>query len=244
MSGFLSLAACKSTTSDPETKPPTAGDTGAETDGADAGDAGDAGDTGDAGDASAADEGPSRGQEALAILDALQQKIDDESETKADRKQAHEQILEWDDGSVEYAFARAALAGRRAQAQGMKAGGLVEEAEAYAMKAIEKDPSFRDGASQRMLGSLYVLAPGRMVKHGDSEKGLEMLEQDVEAHPDRADSHLRVAEGYIALDDPDPAFPHLCFCLKAKDSMGGEDQRLLAQLIKDVGGEATLGCGG
>ncbi len=242
MSGLLAVAACKSTTSDPETNPPTGGETGGEaTNGVPDGDAGDAGDTGVA---AAEETGPSRGQEALAVLDALQKKIDDESETKADRKQAHEKILEWDDGSAEYAFARAALAGRRAQAQGMKAGGLVEEAEAYALKSIEKDPELREGAAQRLLGSLYVLAPGRMVKHGDSEKGLEMLEKDVEAHPERADSHLRVAEGYIALDDPEPAFSHLCFCLGAKDSMGGEDQRLLAQLIKDVGGEATLGCGG
>lgn len=245
MSVSLVLAfgvACKSTTT-PETQPP--GDTSAS--------ASAEGETGDAvtpeGDGSGEPAGESGGdamtggQRALAVLDALQKKIDDDTETKSDRKQAHEQILEWDDGSAEYAFARAALAGRRAQAQGMKAGGLVEEAESFARRSIERDPGLREGAAQRLLGSLYVLAPGRMVQHGDSESGLEMLEEDVEAHPDRADSHLRVAEAYIALDDPEPAFPHLCFVLKAKGSIGGEDQRLLAQLIKDVGGESTLGCG-
>ena len=62
-----------------------------------------------------------------------------------------------------------------------------------------------------MLGTLYVIAPGALVKHGDSERGLELLEGLVSEHPEIVENHLRLAEAYIALGDPDPAGPS-CAC--------------------------------
>lgn len=182
------------------------------------------------------------GKRALAVYDELQKKIDAGSDTKTDRRWAYDRILTWDDKTAAYAFARAALAGRRAQSQGLSARHYVAEAEKYALESIERDPNFRDGAARRLLGSLYVLAPPRMVDHGDSEKGLEMLEEDVAAYPDRPESHLRLAEAYIALGDIEPGLPHLCDALASADALGGEDRRLLDKLIIEVGGAEVLGC--
>ncbi len=186
----------------------------------------------------------SGGEQAMAVYRALEAKIDAGEDTKDDRKQAYGEVVELDDGSNDYAFARAALAGRLAQARGLKAGKLVTEAETYARRVLEADPDYGEGAVVRMLGSLYVNAPARLVKHGDSETGLEMLEKEVSDHPDRVESRLRLAEAYVALGDPEPSFPHLCACIQNRASFGGDNQRLLGRLVDEVGGEEALGCGG
>ncbi len=186
----------------------------------------------------------SGGEQALEIYRALEAKIDAGEDSKADRKDAYNKVVELDDGSNDYAFARAALAGRLAQARGVKAGKLVTEAESYARRVLEAEPDYGEGAVVRMLGSLYVNAPARLVKHGDSETGLEMLEKEVSGHPDRVESRLRLAEAYVALGDPEPSFPHLCACIQNRTSFGGDNQRLLGRLVDEVGGEEALGCGG
>jgi len=190
------------------------------------------------------DPGVSGGQQALEVYRALEAKIDAQTDSKADRKQAYGQVADLDDGSADYAFARAALAGRLAQARGLKAGKLVTEAESFARRVLEAEPDYGEGAVIRLLGSLYVNAPARLVKHGDSETGLSMLEKEVEAHPDRVESRLRLGEAYIALNDPEPSFPHLCICIQNRATFAGDNQRLLARLVDEVGGEEALGCGG
>jgi hypothetical protein len=99
--------------------------------------------------------------------------------------------------------------------------------------SFTKDPNFRRGAAQRMLGTLYVLAPGFMLKHGDSEEGLELLEQLVKKWPADIENHLRVAEAYIALGDDESAVDHLCFCLERKRDFRLDDRELLEKLIED-----------
>ena len=49
--------------------------------------------------------------------------------------------------------------------------------------------------------NVFWISPS-LIKHGDSETGLELLEAEVKAHPERLVSQLRLAEAYIALGDP------------------------------------------
>lgn len=181
-------------------------------------------------------------RDALALSDALERLIDEQKASEADREAAYEAVKRMEQPTAAYAFARAALAGRLAQMRGLSAIGLVGEAEQYARLSRQRDPSFRDGAATRMLGTLYVLAPGSLVKHGDSETGLELLEELVEQRPELVENHLRVAEGYVALGDPEPAFEHLCLCLERRDALRPDDQRLLAKIVEDAGGKAELDC--
>jgi len=213
---LLSLVGCKpqaSTTGGAETTPPAGG------------------------------EAEIKGPSALEVYDALEASIAAGDDSRSGRDDAYVQIMKIeDDGSAAYAFSRAAVAGRVAEKRGLQAGGLVAEAEAWARKAREIEPDFREGAATRMLGTLYVMAPPRMVEHGDSETGLEILEEEVEAHPERSEGRVRLAEAYIALGDPEPALPHLCAALGGRETMAGAERELLKRLVDEAGGEESLGC--
>jgi hypothetical protein len=181
-------------------------------------------------------------RDALALSDELERLIDLQKATEDDREAAYHAVKQWEEKTAAYAFARAALAGRLAQVRGLSAIGLVAEAERYARLSMKLDAGFRDGAATRMLGTMYVLAPAALLEHGDSETGLELLEQLVDDRPDLLDNHLRVAEAYVALGDPDPAFEHLCRCQAERAKLRADAQRLLDKLIEDAGGLAELGC--
>lgn len=181
-------------------------------------------------------------RDAVALSDALEQLIDEQKATEADREAAYEAVKRFENASAEYAFARAALAGRLAQVRGLSAISLVGEAERYARLSRERAPNFRDGAATRLLGTLYVLAPASLVEHGDSETGLLLLEELLDKQPELLENRLRVAEAYVALDDPDPAFEHLCLCLKRRSELRPDAQRLLMQIVEDAGGRQELGC--
>lgn len=91
-----------------------------------------------------------------------------------------------------------------------------------------------------MLGTLWVAA-SNYVEHGDSESGVSLLEA-LAAEIPSAKTDLRLAQAYIALGDMESAVAPLCKALAAKDALGGEDARLLKQLVEDAGGSAALGC--
>lgn len=173
--------------------------------------------------------------DALAISDALEALIAEGKDTPADREYAYEQVTAQNGATAEYAFARAAVTGRLVQQRGLRAAHLVADVERWAIRSHEMDPSFRDGAALRMLGTLYVLAPAALLQHGDSEKGLEILERLVKERPHVVENHLRVAEAYIALGDRDPAVPSLCRALADKAKLRRDDQLLLDRLMRDAG---------
>jgi thioredoxin-like negative regulator of GroEL len=173
--------------------------------------------------------------DALALSDALEELIASGQATKADRQFAYDAIRAHVEDTAAYNFARAAVTGRIVQQKGLLAAGLVGDVERYARRSRELDPNFRDGAATRMLGTLYVLAPSALLRHGDSEAGLELLEGLVKSRPDILENHLRVAEAYLALGDPAPATPHLCKCIANKAKLRRDDQALLAKLLEDAG---------
>jgi hypothetical protein len=183
--------------------------------------------------------------DAWAVHEALEQRIAAGGGNEAERASALEKARAApDDGSAAYAYARAAVAGRMAEERGLQALDLLDEIRDWSSKSIERDASFQGMAATRMLGTLHVLA-GRHFKGGDSELGLELLEQvlaEQADHGDAAINHLRVAEAYVALGDPEPAFERLCVSLANRAQLSAEEQRLLDALVADVGGAEVLGC--
>ncbi|HLT35886.1 MAG TPA: hypothetical protein VK034_06365 [Enhygromyxa sp.] len=179
---------------------------------------------------------------AWAVHEALEQRIGQGVDSEADRQAALDKVRAApDDQTAAYAYARASVAGRVAEGRGLKALKILEEMRTWARRSIERDPQFQEMAATRMLGTLLVLA-GQHLDGGDSEEGLELLESVVEAHPDNPVNHLRVAEAYVALGDPEPGFEHLCVALAGRAQLGGEEQRLLEGLVAEVGGAEALAC--
>ena len=173
--------------------------------------------------------------DALATSDALEALIERGADTPADREFAYAAVQKPELDTVAYAFARAAVTGRLVQQRGLSGARQIGEVEFWAQRSRTLDPDFRDGAATRLLGTLYVIAPGSLVEHGDSERGLELLEALVREHPEIVENQLRLAEAYIALGDPDPAGPALCVCLAKRDALRRDDQQLLDQLVATTG---------
>jgi tetratricopeptide (TPR) repeat protein len=181
-------------------------------------------------------------QGAWAIHEALEARIAAGQASEADRVAALDRVREAaDDGSAAHAYARASVAGRVAEGRGLQALALLEEMREWAEASIQRDPDFEGMAAKRLLGTLYVLA-GRHLSKGDSEQGLELLEEVVEKHPDVARNHLRLGEGYVALGDAESGFEPLCQAQAGRATLTRDEQKLLDQLIEDAGGAAVLGC--
>ena len=179
---------------------------------------------------------------ALALSDALEDLIAKGTDTEQDRDTAYDLVQKLPTNTAADAFGRAAIAGRVAEKKGAVAlfstdrnpSSLVAEAEEFAVKSRDMDPSFRDGAATRMLGTLYVLAPADMLKHGDSEDGLAMLEGLAKAKPDVIVNQLRLAEAYIALSDKEPARAPLCKCQAVRSTLRRDDQALFDRLAAEL----------
>lgn len=170
----------------------------------------------------------------LEIADELEGAIASGRATAVDRRRAYEALASSEPGTAESALARAMVAGRLAQQEGLSAPRLIAEVERYARKSAELDPTLRSGGALRLLGTLYVMAPAALLEHGDSERGLELLQSVVERWPEQPENHLRLAEGYLALGDPEPARPHLCFCAERRAELRRDHQRLLDELLEQA----------
>jgi hypothetical protein len=173
--------------------------------------------------------------DALAVSDALEALIAAGQDAPADREYAYEVVQQHTEDTAAALFARADVTGRLVQQRGFLAAHLVPDIERAARRSRQLDPTFRDGAATRLLGTLYVIAPAAVLEHGDSEQGIELLEGLVAAHPEVMENHLRLAEGYITLGDATPARPHLCRCLAAKTQLRRDEQTLLEHLFVDAG---------
>jgi tetratricopeptide (TPR) repeat protein len=176
--------------------------------------------------------------DALAIADALEALIGEKKDTPNDRQLAYHHVALKEEPTAAYAYARAMITGRLVQTKGLMAAFLIREMEDWAQKSRAIDPTFRSGAAARLLGTLYVLAPGSLLRSGDSEKGLEILEKLVKDYPDAPENHLRYAEALIALGDPGPAIAPLCRSNAQKALLKRDDQHLLEKLFQDAGSPA------
>jgi tetratricopeptide (TPR) repeat protein len=177
---------------------------------------------------------------AIALSDALEALIEAGAASEADKVKAWELVQKLPAETAADAFGRAAIAGRLAEARGAAALitgelSLISEAERWALESKKLDPSFRDAAASRMLGSLWVLAPAELLEAGDSEEGLALLEELARTRPDLSENQLRLAEALVALHDEDAAREPLCRALAKKTELRRDDQRLLERLVHELG---------
>lgn len=186
--------------------------------------------------------GAATARDALALADSIEDLVDREELNGSDRQAAYDAVKRWPEKTTEYAYARASITGRLAEVKGLSASRLITEVETWARRSHALDPGFRDGAARRMLGTLYVLAPASFVRHGDSEVGLELLEKQAKLYPGDPINLLRLAEGFIALSDPDPAYELMCKVAPRVDELRPSAQRLHASLVDSLGGADELGC--
>ncbi|TPV93115.1 MAG: hypothetical protein B7733_22335 [Myxococcales bacterium FL481] len=168
--------------------------------------------------------------DVVAVHDRLELEISSGRDTVATREEAYRRVQGPDDGSAGYAYARAAVTGRLAEVRGLRAVGLVKQVEAYALKSLERDETFREGAARRLLGSLYALASSH-VEHGDSEQGLELLEEQVRRYGHDASNHLRLGEAYVALGDVESANASLCAARRERQQLDAGERRLLDEIV-------------
>lgn len=185
---------------------------------------------------------PASRRDALALCDALEKLIDDGRATPADREAVYRAVKDWQAPTAEYAYARASIAGRLAQVRGLTAVGLIRDMETWGRMSMKLDRKWHDGAARRLVGTLYVLAPGSLLQHGNSEDGLDLLDKQVAEYPRDPVNRVRLAEGFISLNDPDPAREHLCFALAYEQGLRATDHKLLMSLIDQFGGTAKLKC--
>jgi hypothetical protein len=174
-------------------------------------------------------------RDALVLSDTLEALIEGNEDSRADREFAYDAVRTTEENTAAYAFARASVTGRLVQSRGLRGASQVGEVEEWALRSQALDPEFREGAATRLLGTLYVIAPATFLEQGDSELGLEMLEQLALKHPDVPENQLRLAEAYIALGDLEPAGPHLCASLAQRSALRRDDQELLDQLVATAG---------
>jgi len=181
--------------------------------------------------------------DCLAVSDELEALIEAGTDTSDARAAAYDKVRQAPCEGVGQSFGRAAVTGRIVQQKGLLAANLVRDVEFYARRSRDLEPGFRDFASTRMLGTLYVLAPAALLKHGDSETGLEMLETLAHDHPTVPENHLRLAEAYVSLGDNASARPHVCDTLAVRTKLRRDDQNLLNQLFAQLtAGGKSLGC--
>ncbi|MBI3784152.1 MAG: hypothetical protein HY270_12215 [Deltaproteobacteria bacterium] len=178
---------------------------------------------------------------AIEISDALESLIDKGRDTPADREYAWEAVKARPALTAPDLFARAAVGGRLVQSKGLRGAPLLAEVEEFARQSRTLDPDFRNSAATRLLGTLYVMAPAKFLRHGNSETGIDLLEELTGKGPDVPENQLRLAEAYVSLSDADSARPHLCRCLEHKAALRPDDQHLLTHLIEEIG---TPECGG
>jgi len=172
----------------------------------------------------------------IVIADTLEALIADGRDTTADREWAYFEISHRSlPTTAADAFARAATAGRIAQLRGLNAGALVKEVEHFGRLSNQLDPTFRRGAARRLLATLYVMAPSAMVRYGDSETGVEILEDLVAAYPEDLENPLRLGEALLSLGDEEGAVPHLCRCEGAAEALRADDRQLLGHLLAEAG---------
>lgn len=181
--------------------------------------------------------------DCLVVSDDLEALIEAGTDTPAAREAAYDKVRQSPCEGVGQSFGRAAVTGRIVQQKGLLAANLVRDVEFYARRSRDLEAGFRDFASTRMLGTLYVLAPAALLKHGDSETGLDMLEGLVEDHPDVPENHLRLAEAYVSLGDNAAARPYVCRSLAMRTRLRRDDQNLLNQIFAQLtAGGKSLGC--
>lgn len=105
---------------------------------------------------------------------------------------------------AEVAYVHALNLGLYLRARGMLAVGRLSELVAR-LKVAERKPDLDDGGPLRVLGLLYVKAPGWPMGPGDLDAALEVLRRAVTDFPEHPQNHLYLAHALIDAGDREQA---------------------------------------
>jgi hypothetical protein len=98
---------------------------------------------------------------------------------------------------VDYAFLAGASLGNYIRFSSVQAIAQIRQVNDYFRRAVDLDPSYDDGAPLRALGTLLVQAPPWPAGVGDSEEGLELLEEAAQLFPGHPANHLYLADALV-----------------------------------------------
>ncbi len=106
-------------------------------------------------------------------------------------------------------YLAAYLTGLEAENDTLRGLGLAPVIERGALAAVRLSPQLDHGGPDRMLGELYLRAPGPPVSIGDLEKALAHYKRAVVQDPDFFENRLGLAKAYLEDEDPGPACDQL-----------------------------------
>jgi hypothetical protein len=116
--------------------------------------------------------------------------------------------------------------GQLAQTKSVGALKIVNEMEEEWKRAAELDPTFDHGGSHRVLGALYLEAPGWPLSVGSRKKARAQIEMAVALAPEYPENRLYLLEARIKWDDKKGAAEAMKRCAellpKARESLKGE----------------------
>lgn len=102
-----------------------------------------------------------------------------------------------DSGRVEGYYWRSIAAGLVARDDKLKGRSAMDRIREDARRAIEIDPTFQEGGPHRVLGGLYLRAPGPPAGVGSTARALRHLQRAYEIAPDHPGNVLYLAEAYL-----------------------------------------------
>ncbi|RMH10954.1 MAG: hypothetical protein D6701_15610, partial [Gemmatimonadetes bacterium] len=110
--------------------------------------------------------------------------------------------VEADSTRVEGYYYRAIAAGRFAQDHKLRGRAAMVQVREDGRRAVALDPTYDGGGPHRVLGALYLRAPGPPAGVGSLRRALQHLERARELGPDQPDNLLFLAEAYLEDDRP------------------------------------------
>jgi tetratricopeptide (TPR) repeat protein len=116
------------------------------------------------------------------------------------RRLAETAVEAWPESGLAH-YLLAWLVGLEAEAVPLKGLELVAVIEREAQQAADLEPAVDHGGPNRMLGELYLRAPGFPVSIGDSELAVEHFRKAVAQDPLFAENRLGLAEALLADGD-------------------------------------------
>lgn len=113
--------------------------------------------------------------------------------------------IQADSSRVEGYFYRAVATGLFIQENKLKGRSGMSEIRADAQRAIELDSTFSHGGPYRVLGTLYLRAPGPPTGIGSVRRALQYLKQAHDVAPTHPGNVLRLAEAHLEAGHPEEA---------------------------------------
>lgn len=113
--------------------------------------------------------------------------------------------IQADSNRVEGYFYRAVAIGLFAEENKLKGRSAMSDIREDARRAIALDATFSHGGPYRVLGTLYLRAPGPPTGIGSVRRALRYLKQAHEVAPTYPENILRLAEAYLEADSPEDA---------------------------------------